>query len=120
MQPAELAGYRFETPMMVDEMLDHLESTPAALPLLQFAAAQLWEARDPRRKMLTEQSYHDLGGIAGALVSHADRVIAKLTPDLQTLGRSLFVQLVTAERTRAVRDLDELRDNAPRRRSSSA
>ena len=114
-QPAELAGYRFETPMMVDEMIDHLESTPAALPLLQFAAAQLWEARDPRRKMLTEQSYHDLGGIAGALVSHADRVIAKLTPDLQTLGRSLFVQLVTAERTRAVRDLDDLRDNAPQK-----
>jgi serine/threonine protein kinase len=111
-QPAELAGYRFETPMMVDEMLEHLESTPAALPLLQFAAAQLWETRDPRRKMLTEQSYHDLGGIAGALVSHADRVIAKLSPEVQALARALFVQLVTAERTRAVRDLDELRETA--------
>jgi hypothetical protein len=107
-QPAELAGYRFETQMMVDEMIDHLESTPAALPLLQFAAAQLWETRDPRRKLLTEQSYHDMEGIAGALVSHADRVISKLTPDAQALGRSLFVQLVTEERTRAVRDLDDL------------
>jgi len=112
-QPAELAGYRFETPMMVDEMIEHLESTPAALPLLQFAAAQLWESRDPRRKMLTEQSYSDLGGIAGALVSHADKVIAKLSPDVQTLARALFVQLVTAERTRAVRDLDELVDTSP-------
>ncbi|HET6147085.1 MAG TPA: protein kinase [Polyangia bacterium] len=111
-QPAELAGYRFETPMMVDEMIEHLESTPAALPLLQFAAAQLWESRDPRRKMLTEQSYHDLGGIAGALVSHADKVIAKLVPDVQALARPLFVQLVTAERTRAVRDLDELRETS--------
>jgi hypothetical protein len=111
-QPAELAGYRFETPMMVDEMIQYLESTPAALPLLQFAAAQLWEARDPRRKMLTEQSYASLGGIAGALVSHADTVIAKLTPDVQTLARGLFVQLVTAERTRAVRDMDELRETS--------
>jgi eukaryotic-like serine/threonine-protein kinase len=118
-QPAELAGYRFETPMMVDEMIGHLESTPAALPLLQFAAAQLWETRDPRRKMLTEQSYHDLGGIAGALVSHADKEIAKLTLDAQTLARALFVQLVTAERTRAVRDLDELRDTSPNKAEMS-
>ena len=65
---------------MIDDMISHLESTPAALPLLQFAAAQLWEARDPRRKLLTKQSYGALGGIAGALVSHADRVIGKLPP----------------------------------------
>jgi hypothetical protein len=31
---------------------------------------------------------------------------------VQTLARGLFVQLVTAERTRAVRDLDELRDES--------
>ncbi len=111
-QPAELAGYRFEAPGMIDDMLQHLESTPAALPLLQFAAAQLWEARDPRRKLLTKQSYGALGGIAGALVSHADRVIGKLPPDLQALARSLFVQLVTAERTRAVREIEELRETS--------
>ena len=39
-QPAELAGYRFETPAMVDDMLEHLATTPGALPLLQFAATQ--------------------------------------------------------------------------------
>jgi serine/threonine protein kinase len=111
-QPAEMAGYRFETPRMVDEMLRHLEATPGALPLLQFTAAQLWETRDPTRKLLTEKSYLALGGIAGALVSHADRVIAKLTPEARALARSLFVHLVTVERTRAVRDLDELRETA--------
>jgi hypothetical protein len=41
-------------------------------------------------------------------VSHADRVIAKLPLDVQTVARTLFLQLVTAERTRAVRELDEL------------
>ncbi len=46
-QPAEMAGYRFETPAMVDNMLEHLEATQGALPLLQFAATQLWELRDP-------------------------------------------------------------------------
>jgi hypothetical protein len=111
-QPAELAGYRFETQAMVDDMLRHLEATPGGLPLLQFTAAQLWEMRDPARRLLTEQSYQRLGGIAGALVSHADRVIDQLTPDLQALCRSLFVHLVTPERTRAVRHLEELRELA--------
>jgi serine/threonine protein kinase len=112
-QPAEMAGYRFETPAIVDEMLHHLESTPGALPLLQFTAAQLWELRDPRRKLLTKASYEAMGGIAGALVTHADRVIAKLTSDVQSLARWLFPHLVTPERTRAVRDLSELREIAP-------
>jgi serine/threonine protein kinase len=111
-QPADMAGYRFEAPGMIDDMIQYLESTPAALPLLQFAAAQLWEARDPRRKLLTKQSYGALGGIAGALVSHADRVIGKLPHDLQALARPLFVQLVTAERTRAVREIEELRETS--------
>src|SRR5262249_15202735 len=112
-QPAEMAGYRFETPEMIDEMIKHLEATPGALPLLQFTAAQLWESRDPRRKLLTKASYDGIGGIAGALVSHADRVIAKLPPEVQALARWLFPHLVTAERTRAVRDIAELREIAP-------
>jgi len=62
-QPAEMAGYRFEKPSMVDEMMKYLEATPGALPLLQFTAAQLWERRDPARKVLTESSYLALGGI---------------------------------------------------------
>jgi eukaryotic-like serine/threonine-protein kinase len=94
-------------------MLKYLESTPGALPLLQFTAAQLWEARDPRRKLLTKQSYDALGGIAGALVSHADKVVAKLQPEVQVLARWLFPHLVTPERTRAVREIGELREIAP-------
>jgi hypothetical protein len=41
-------GYRFESPTMVDNMLEHLDATQGALPLLQFAATQLWELRVPR------------------------------------------------------------------------
>jgi len=91
-------------------MLQHLEAMPGALPLLQFTAAQLWETRDPTRKLLTESSYRALGGISGALVSHADRVVSELGPDAQAQVRALFVQLVTPDRTRAVRALDEMRE----------
>lgn len=109
-QPAEMAGYRFESQALVDEMVRHLEATPGALPLLQFTASQLWETRDPSRKLLTEQSYRALGGVAGAFVTHADRVVTELASELRPLCRALFLHLVTPERTRAVRELTELRE----------
>ncbi|HET9956115.1 MAG TPA: serine/threonine-protein kinase, partial [Polyangiaceae bacterium] len=114
-RPCELAGYRFESEAMVLDMVRHLEAVPGALPLLQFTAAQLWETRDVVRRQLTEQSYRQLGGITGALASHADRVVAKLPSEQQALCRSLLLTLVTPERTRAVRNLDELEELAPNR-----
>ena len=55
-------------------------------PLLQFAGAKLWEARDERRKVLTAESYRQMGGISGVLAQHADRVVAALPPDLRAVG----------------------------------
>jgi serine/threonine protein kinase len=107
-QPAQLAGYQFEAPSMIESMLDHLEHTPGALPLLQFAASQLWEMRDRDRRLLTAASYDRIGGIAGALASHADTVLAECTPREQTLVRGVFLRLVTSERTRAVVPISEL------------
>ena len=109
LQPAELAGYRFETTEMVDDMLAYLESAQGALPLLQFAATQLWDNRDLARKLLTQESYQNAGGIAGALATHADSVLNELPFQTRTLARSVFLALVTPERTRAIVPLEELR-----------
>ncbi|MCY1002861.1 protein kinase [Myxococcus sp. MISCRS1] len=109
-QPAELAGYRFESPEMVDQMLQHLETTPGALPLLQFAATRLWEARDPGRRLLTEGAYQRMGGISGALATHADSVLAGLSSQERALARAVCLRLVTAERTRAIVSMEELRE----------
>ncbi|KFE68239.1 hypothetical protein DB31_7476 [Hyalangium minutum] len=109
-RPAEMAGYRFESPHMVDSMLQHLEATQGALPLLQFAATQLWEQRDTARRLLTQQRYDEMGGIAGALASHADSVLARLPSESRTLVRALFLRLVTPERTRAIVSLEELQE----------
>jgi serine/threonine protein kinase len=111
-QPAELAGYRFENAAMVEDMLDHLEHTPGALPLLQFAAARLWEQRDHNRRLLTDQAYRALGGITGALASHADTVMGQLPAGAQALAKALLLRLVTPERTRAIVTLDELSEIA--------
>ncbi|HEV7559062.1 MAG TPA: protein kinase, partial [Kofleriaceae bacterium] len=109
-EPAQMAGFRFEHPATVEDMLDHLSTTPGALPLLQFAAAKLWENRDRARRLLTHQSYQSMGGVGGALASHADRVIADIGASKQGLARSLLLRLVTPERTRAIVPMAELRE----------
>ncbi|WP_437497479.1 nSTAND1 domain-containing NTPase [Sorangium sp. So ce1099] len=112
MRPVEAAGHRFETAEMVEHMLGTLESTRSPLPLLQFTAAKLWEARDHERRLLTRESYDQLGGVAGALSAHADAVLSALPMREQRLARAVFLRLVTPERTRAVVSLDELREIA--------
>ncbi|MGE5181475.1 MAG: AAA family ATPase, partial [Acidobacteriota bacterium] len=107
-QPIELVGYRFESEAMVGEILDVLGSTAGALPLLQFAAAKLWDARDAERKLLTVASYQQIGGISGALAMHADSVIGRLDTRAQGLARRVFRMLVTPERTRAIVELADL------------
>jgi serine/threonine protein kinase len=109
-QPAEMAGFQFEMPAIVEDMLDHLETTPGALPLLQFAASKLWEARDSARRLLTHHSYAAMGGIAGALASHADSVVNEMAPQQQNLVRAICLRLVTPERTRAIVQIEELRE----------
>ena len=109
-QPAEMAGYRFENPGTVDDMLEHLQHTSGALPLLQFTASKLWEGRDATRKLLTQASYESLGGIAGALASHADATLNEMTPGARALTRGVFLRLVTPERTRAIVSMEDLRE----------
>ncbi len=108
-RPVEAAGYRFEGDDMPRAMLDALEGARSPLPLLQFAAAKLWEGRDRGRRLLTRESYERVGGVAGALSAHADATVAALSPLERALCRSVLLRLVTPERTRAVVGLDELR-----------
>lgn len=107
-RPAELAGYGFESEAMVADMLSELGRARSPLPLLQFSATALWEARDIERKLLTQESYDRIGGVAGALSTHADAVVSALSTSDQRLCRAIFMRLVTPERTRAIVNLCEL------------
>ncbi|WP_428263290.1 protein kinase domain-containing protein [Haliangium sp.] len=108
-RPVEAADHRFESPEMVERMLDQIETTRGALPLLQFTAAKLWELRDRDHRVLDQSSYDRLGGVAGALASHADAVLASMPLSDQILARQVLERLVTHERTRAVVSMHELR-----------
>src|SRR6185503_17767457 len=104
--------YGFE-PGVAAAMLDTLGATPGPLPLLQFTAAKLWENRDRTRRVLTHASYLAMGGVAGALATHADEVLAQFAAPDQKLVRAIFMRLVTPERTRQIVDASELRELSP-------
>ncbi|WP_437294161.1 nSTAND1 domain-containing NTPase [Sorangium sp. So ce426] len=108
MRPIEAARHEIEDPAIIEGFLDALATTRGALPLLQFTAARLWEMRDRGRRLLTRASYEALGGVAGALASHADTVLAGMSERRAKLARAVLERLVTPERTRAVASLGEL------------
>ncbi len=107
-QPALACGYRFEDEALVDEMLAEVTGERAALPLLAFAAARLWEARDRERGLLTRAAHGRIGGVGEALAQHAEATLERIGRRHRPLVRELFRNLVTAQGTRAARDVDEL------------
>lgn len=108
MQPLEASGYQFENDGLVTQILEELARTNNPLPLLQFTATKLWEARDSERKLLTRDAYEQMGGVAGALAKHADTVVLGFSNSEQHLCRAILLRLITPERTRAVTYLREL------------
>jgi hypothetical protein len=107
-KPIKALDYRFEDDALVSEMLDGLAGMKSPLPILQFTAMKLWEERDLQQRLLLRQTYQSLGGMAGALSTHADAVLSGLPLSDQRIARHILPQLVTPERTRAIVRMDEL------------
>lgn len=107
-QPALKCGFRFEDETLVDEMVAEVEGEWGALPLLAFAAAELWARRDREQGLLTRAVYEEIGGVAGALAGHAEATLESIGQERLPLVRELFRNLVTAQGTRAERDREEL------------
>jgi WD40 repeat protein len=114
-EPAGKRGYGFEDDALVEEMVRSVEGNRAALPLLAFAVACLWDRRDPERKLLTRQAYEETGGVAGSLAQHAETTLERIGGERQDVVREIFRNLVTAQGTRAVIDREELLSAFPDR-----
>jgi WD40 repeat protein len=108
LQPALRCGYRFEDEAMVDGILNQVEGERGALPMLAFAVAQLWDHRDRDRGLLTREAYDAIGGVGGALSQHAELTLGRIGAERVKFVREIFRNLVTAEGTRATRDVGEL------------
>ena len=99
LQPAREAGLRFEAGpdnLTLDEMLrEEASRDPAALPLLEFTLDQLWQQREPATGLLTLVAYRQLGGMAGALGSHAEQVFTALPAAVQAALPAVLRALTT-------------------------
>jgi len=107
-EPAARCGYGFEDEALVDRMLGEVGGEEGTLPLLAFAAAQLWERRDHERRLLTREAYEVIGGVSGALARHAEMTLEAIGEQRQPVVREIFRNLVTAQGTRVVQDRQEL------------
>lgn len=106
--PARVKGVEFESAAMVDALVTAGRGSTGALPLVQFALAELWESRDQDSLVLPATALTRLGGVAGALARHADRVLLGLDRPARDAARSVLLRLVTPEGTRAMRTRIEL------------
>ena len=107
-EPAARRLHRFESERLVDQMIAEVEDQRGALPLLAFAVRRLWEKRDQENRVLTEEAYDNIGGVAGALARHAEATMGEIGHERLPIVREVFRNLVTAEGTRAVREIREL------------
>ncbi len=106
--PARAMAHGFDSQATVEELAAWVERAEGGLPLLQFALAELWEARNAEARLLTRTALDAMGGVSGALTRHADGVVAALLPEERAIVRRLFGQLVTPDGTRAERTVREL------------
>ncbi|GHG86838.1 SUMF1/EgtB/PvdO family nonheme iron enzyme [Comamonas sp. JC664] len=117
--PARVKGVRFESDALVDTLVTStLSAAEGGLPVLQFALAELWEARDAAAGVMTQAVLDSLGGVAGALARHADAAVARLLPDQRVAARGVLLRLVTADGTRARKTDRELVGDDPRHRAA--
>jgi WD40 repeat protein len=107
-QPALKCGYRFEDEALVEKMLAEVAEERGALPLLAFAASRLWEKRGRENGLLRWEDYEAIGGVGGALAQHAEATLDRIGTQRVPVVREIFRNLVTAQGTRAARDMEEL------------
>jgi formylglycine-generating enzyme required for sulfatase activity len=115
--PARMKRVRFESEELVASLCE-THSGGAGLPLLQFALAELWEARDVEAGLITKGALERIGGVSGALARHADGVMERLLPEQRLAARRILLRLVTLEGTRTRRAAAELIGVEPQARKA--
>jgi WD40 repeat protein/serine/threonine protein kinase len=90
--PAHHTGVTFE-PGLVAKIIEDVNYQPGALPLLQFALAELFEKRDGRT--LTQAAYLNLGGAAGALARQAEDLYQEQSTEGRETIHQMFLRLVS-------------------------
>ncbi len=91
-RPAAQVGVMFE-PGLPASIIEEMLYQPGALPLLQYALTELFEAREGRT--LTRAAYQEIGGGVGALANKAEEIYQEFDPAGREAARQLFLRLVS-------------------------
>src|SRR5215212_1006418 len=99
--PAKKVGLPVE-PELIAQIINDMKGEPGALPLMQFALKELFEARGAKGGdiALTLEDYLARGGIQKMLARHADATLNELSAEQQALARSIFSGLIEIGRGR--------------------
>lgn len=90
-EPAERAGLSLEAGL-VPRIVAETSNQPGALPMLQYALAELWERRDGSR--LLRAAFEASGGIAGAVSRRAEQLVKELDDAGRIQAQRLFLSLI--------------------------
>jgi WD40 repeat protein len=94
--PARRVGVRYE-PGLVSQIIADVRDQPGALPLLQYALTELFDAR--ASNTLTLEGYVATRGVVGALGHRAEDLYARSHPPAQAACRQIFLRLAGADPT---------------------
>ena len=94
-QPALRVGLKID-PDLIAQIINDMKGEPGALPLMQFALKDLFDAEQAKGGMiaLTLSDYLEHGGINQALERHANASLEQLTDSEKELARSVFSGLI--------------------------
>ena len=77
-------------------------------PQLQLICSALYDARREEDHVLKIATYERLGGVQGVLHRYLEEELSRLDPIEQALARAILEELVTSEKTKAVKSSAEL------------
>jgi WD40 repeat protein len=90
-EPARGVGVSFESGL-VERIVADVKGQPGALPLLEFAMTELFDAR--QSDVLQGHAYGTSGGVLGALGRRAESIHLELDEEGRTVARQMFLRLV--------------------------
>jgi len=93
--PALQVGLRID-PDLIAQIVNDMQDEPGALPLMQFALKDLFDAQQATGGViaLTLEEYLARGGLRKSLERHADAAFAKLSEAEQRIARDVFTGLI--------------------------
>lgn len=104
-EPAAQRALFFESPKLVNQLIDEVVQMPGALPLLSFTLSELYlkylkkAEEDPEKddRTITEEDYENIGGVTRSLTNTADKthndLVEKEKVDSSTI-RDIMLRMV--------------------------